>query len=82
MDNPKTFISYSWGAPENDQWVIDLATQLRESGVDVILDKWDLREGQDAISFMETMVTNPDMKKLLWCSTVPTQRNRTPEREE
>ena len=55
--NPKLFISYSWSSEEHGQLVIDLATSLRESGVDVILDKWDLREGNDATAFMEKMVT-------------------------
>jgi len=39
--------------------------ELRESGVDVILDKWDLREGHDAYAFMEKMVTDPQIKKVL-----------------
>jgi hypothetical protein len=61
---PKLFISYSWSTPEHEQWVINLATELRESGVDVVLDKWDLKEGHDAISFMEKMVTDPSIKKV------------------
>lgn len=64
MDNPKLFISYSWSNPEHEQWVIDLATELRESAVDVVLDKWDLKEGHDAYAFMEKMVTDPDIKKV------------------
>lgn len=65
MDKPKIFISYSWSTPDHEQWVLDLATELCDSGgVDVILDKWDLKEGQDAIAFMEQMVTNPDIKKV------------------
>ena len=31
----------------------------------MILDKWDLREGHDAVAFMEQMVTNPDIKKVV-----------------
>jgi len=64
MDKPKLFISYSWSTPDHEQWVLDLATELCEAGVDVILDKWDLKEGQDAITFMEQMVTAPDIKKV------------------
>jgi hypothetical protein len=30
---------------------LNLATDLRESGVDVILDKWDLKEGHDTDFF-------------------------------
>jgi TIR domain len=64
VDAPKLFISYSWSNPEHEQWVLNLATELCESGVDVILDKWHLREGQDTISFMEQMVTNTEIKKV------------------
>lgn len=62
---PRCFISYSWSSPEHETWVLNLATDLRSSGVDVILDKWDLREGQDSIAFMEKMVTDPEIKKVL-----------------
>lgn len=65
VESPKLFISYSWSSPEHEQWVLDLATQLRESGVDVILDKWDLREGQDSIAFMEKMVTDDAVRKVV-----------------
>jgi hypothetical protein len=65
MSAPKAFISYCWTNPQHEQWVINLATQLRENGVDVILDKWDLREGQDAVAFMERMVTDPNVLKVL-----------------
>ena len=64
-EGPKTFISYSWSAPDHEQWVIDLATQLVESGVEVILDKWDLREGADKYAFMEKMVTDLSMRKVV-----------------
>ncbi len=65
MENPKVFISYSWSNPQHEEWVINLATQLRQDGVDVILDKWDLKEGHDAIAFMERMVTDPEIKKVI-----------------
>jgi hypothetical protein len=65
VSGPKAFISYSWSSPEHQQWVIDLATQLRESGVDAILDKWDLREGHDSVAFMERMVTDPTVEKVI-----------------
>ncbi|HEU6437949.1 MAG TPA: SEFIR domain-containing protein [Nitratidesulfovibrio sp.] len=62
---PKLFISYSWTSPEHEAYVLDIATQLRESGIDVILDKWDLKEGNDAIAFMEKMVTDASINKVL-----------------
>jgi TIR domain len=63
--NPKLFISYSWSSSDHEAWVLRLATDLRENGVDVILDKWDLKEGHDANAFMERMVTDDDIKKVV-----------------
>lgn len=63
--NPRLFVSYSWSSEQHAQWVLDLATELRQSGVDVILDKWDLKEGNDAHVFMEKMVTDPEIKKVI-----------------
>jgi hypothetical protein len=65
MDAPKLFVSYSWTSPDHEAWVLSLATELRESGVEVILDKWDLKEGHDAYAFMEKMVTDPEIKKVI-----------------
>lgn len=63
--NPKLFVSYSWSSEGHGQRVIELATSLRESGIDVILDKWDLKEGNDANAFMEKMVTDPEINKVI-----------------
>jgi len=62
--HPKLFISYSWTNEEHQNYVLKLASELRESGIDVILDKWDLKEGHDAHSFMEKMVSDPEIKKV------------------
>jgi len=64
MEAKKIFISYSWSNPTHEQWVIDLANELTESGVHVILDKWDLKEGHDSVAFMEKMVTDPQITKV------------------
>lgn len=61
----RLFISYAWGTPDHEEWVIRLATQLRENGVDVVLDKWDLREGHDANAFMERIVTDEAISKVI-----------------
>jgi len=66
--SPKLFISYSWSTPDHEQWVMTLATELRESGVDVILDKWDLKDGHDSIQFMESMVTDESVTKVIMVS--------------
>ena len=64
MPAPKSFISYSWSDPIHEEMVVGLATELRDSGIDVILDKWDLKEGNDAVAFMEQMVTDPTVEKV------------------
>ncbi|WP_085698366.1 toll/interleukin-1 receptor domain-containing protein [Pseudomonas sp. B26(2017)] len=65
MSEPRLFISYSWSTPEHQNWVLRLGTELRENGVDVILDKWDLKEGHDANAFMEKMVSDESIKKVI-----------------
>lgn len=61
----KTFVSYSWSTKAHEAWVLDLATALRESGVDVVLDKWDLKEGHDVVAFMERMGTDKEIDKVI-----------------
>lgn len=62
----KVFISYSWTSDEYADQVLDLATRLRESSaVDVVLDRWDLKPGQDKYKFMEQMSTDPNVQKVL-----------------
>ena len=53
MSNINAFISYSWDNEYHKAWVLKLATDLRHHGVDVILDQWDLRLGDDLSFFME-----------------------------
>ena len=65
IKQPKVFISYSWSSPQHEQWVLDLAERLSGDGIVVILDKWDLKEGQDKHVFMEQVVNNKDIKKVL-----------------
>ena len=48
----RVFISYSHGTPEEDRWIVELATFLREHGIDARLDVWHLRRGMDMPQFM------------------------------
>lgn len=64
-ETPKIFVSYSWTTPKHEDWVINLAERLVSDGVDVIIDKWNLKEGQDKYNFMETMVKSVDIHKVL-----------------
>jgi len=70
-NNPRLFVSYSWTTPDHEAWVLNLATELRDNGVEVTLDKWDLREGHDSYAFMEKMVSDPEIRKVaLICDRV------------
>jgi hypothetical protein len=62
---PKIFVSYRWSSPDHQEWVLRLATSLRASGIDVKLDKWHLKEGQDTLAFMESMVNDETIQKVL-----------------
>lgn len=62
---PKVFISYSWTSPEYKEKVISLATRLMENGIEVIIDAWDLKPGHNMVAFMESMVTDPTIDKVL-----------------
>lgn len=44
---------------------MDLAENLRRNGVDAILDKWDLRDGQDAAAYMESIISDKTINKVL-----------------
>ncbi len=63
--DPKLFISYSWTTPDHEAWVLQFAEELMSQGVHVILDKWDLQPGHDANAFMESMVTDSTVTKVL-----------------
>lgn len=62
---PKAFISYSWSSTEHVDWVLELAKRLRANGVDAVLDRWHLKPGQDKFHFMESMVVDPTVTKVL-----------------
>ena len=62
---PRVFISYCWSNEDHQRWVQNLAEELCANGVDVVFDKWDLGEGQDAFAFMEKMVTDENIDKVI-----------------
>lgn len=62
---PQVFISYSWTSKEYQELIISIASRMRHDGVDIKLDVWDLKEGQDKYAYMEQCVTNPDIDKVL-----------------
>ena len=60
MQTPKVFISYSHDNEEHRNWVYRLACRLVESGVEVVLDQWDIQLGSNILKFMEKGLTNSD----------------------
>lgn len=60
MTIPKVFISYSHDSQDHKKWVMDLAVRLRNSGVDAILDQWELQPGDDIPHFMEHHLASAD----------------------
>ena len=62
---PKVFISYSWTSPGHQALVKQWADQLLSDGVDVVLDIYDLKEGNDKYVFMERMVTDEAVTHVL-----------------
>jgi hypothetical protein len=64
---PVVFISYSHDSEEHCQWVLALATKLRDCGVDVLLDQWELGPGDDVPKFMEKAVAESD-RMLMICT--------------
>ena len=65
METPKVFISYSWHPAGNQLWVIKLAERLMSDGIEVVLDVWDLKDGHDKNVFMERMVNDSSIAKVL-----------------
>jgi hypothetical protein len=61
----KAFISYSWSSPGHCDVIRSYAERLVNDGVDILLDQWDLSEGQDKFAFMEKMVTDPSVSHVI-----------------
>lgn len=61
----KVFISYSWDSKEHQEWIVNLGKRLMADTVDVVLDRWSLKDGHDTHSFMEEMVKSKDVFRVL-----------------
>ncbi|MFI3236624.1 MAG: TIR domain-containing protein [Lachnospiraceae bacterium] len=65
IEHPKVFISYAWGTKEHDDKVIFFATELKNDGVEVVFDKWQLIEGADTYAFMEKSAIDKSITNVL-----------------
>lgn len=65
IKKPSAFVSYSWDSDEHKDWVCNLATRLRNEGIDVTLDQWHLFPGDPLPEFMERAVRENDFVLLV-----------------
>ncbi|HDP5849373.1 TPA: TIR domain-containing protein [Staphylococcus aureus] len=62
----KVFISYSWTSESHKNRIVKIAESLmQDHGIDIILDLWDCKPGQDLNAFMESMVLNKSIDYVL-----------------
>jgi hypothetical protein len=57
---PTCFISYAWGDPAHDRWVVKLAEDLRNADIDVVLDQWDNPAIGSNVARFITRITTSD----------------------
>jgi hypothetical protein len=63
----RVFLSYSHDSEAHRAWVRLLAGRLRQGGVEVTLDQWDLPSGADVVRFMELGIRDAD-RVLMVCT--------------
>jgi hypothetical protein len=67
MSMSTVFISYSHDNEGHKTWVRNVASILLSKGINVILDQWDLRAGEDIPTFVESSILSSD-RVLLICT--------------
>ena len=75
MEPPIVFASYSHDSDEHKEWVLKLCTKLRDNGVDVFLDQWDLGAGDDLTLFVENGVRDSDRVLVICTDTYVRKAN-------
>ena len=65
IEKPKVFISYAWGTDLYQEKVLSFAAQLMGDGICVVIDKWDLTEGNDTYAFMEKCANDSSITNVL-----------------
>jgi hypothetical protein len=73
IDSPTVFISYSWDNEEHNQWILNLSTRLFDNGVQVILDRYELKPGSNMIHFMEQAIPKADKVLLIFTPNYKTK---------
>jgi hypothetical protein len=57
----RAFVSYKWESPEHVRWVEGLARDLRQQGVETILDQWEVRLGESITDYMQKHINSADV---------------------
>jgi hypothetical protein len=57
----KAFISYKWENEDVKKWVERFATDLRQNGVDALLDIWEVSYGESFIQYMTSKIPSADI---------------------
>jgi len=78
VNPPRVFVSYSHDSAQHKKWVLEFASTLRNRGVDVTLDQWDLQPGDDLPHFMETQLSTADFV-LIVCTSKYVEKANTGE---
>lgn len=74
-EHPVVFISYSWDGKRHEDWVLELATDLQSKyGIEIILDKWEMKLGKLLPHFMEHAIT--DSQRVI-CVMTPNYKKKT-----
>ena len=68
-------ISYSHDTPEHKRWVLELAQFSRSWGVDVLIDAWDLRPGDDVPKVMERGVRDGERALMIYAKPYMAKAN-------
>ena len=55
---PQCFLSYAWGTPAHEKWVLSLAKDLKNAEIDVILDRWNNPPGSRIDRFIDQIVAS------------------------
>lgn len=55
---PSCFISYAWGISENERWVLQLAKDLRNADIDVLLDRWHSPPGSNLDLYIDRILSS------------------------
>ena len=72
--NPVVFVSYSWDDEQHEEWVLQLASDLVSFGIDVILDKWEMKLGKLLPHFMEHAIK--DSQRVI-CVITPNYKKKS-----